>query len=166
LAVAIALVVATLARYRVNANGVSWAVVHVVLVVLAVYDLATRRLPNVITLPGALIAIAMRVAFERSALVEVVIAGVAAFLVFALLAIIRPGGLGMGDVKLAGMLGCFLGTAVVPGLLIGTLLGGVAAVALLAARSRATLNTHIAYGPYLAFGGAVAILGFHPPPLV
>ena len=163
---AVVLVAATLVRFGFNANGVSWAAVQVVLVGLAAYDLATRRLPNVITIPVALAAIGMRVAFERSELREVLIAGVASVLVFGFISFVRPGGLGMGDVKLAGMLGFLLGSAVVPALLLGTILGGVGAAVLLLAQSRATLRTHIAYGPYLALGGAVAILGFHPPPLI
>ena len=165
LPVAIALAVATVAHYGFNANGVCWALAQVLLVALAACDLATRRIPNVITVPAALLAVGLRAVFERPVLVEVLVAGGACLLAFGVFAFAARGGFGMGDVKLAGLLGFLLGSAVVPALVIGTLAGAVAALALVVG-SRASVHTPIAYGPYLALGGAVAILGFHPPPLV
>jgi leader peptidase (prepilin peptidase) / N-methyltransferase len=166
-AVPLALVLAagTLVRFGFTANGVGWAVAQVVIVALAACDVAVRRLPNLITIPGSVVAVGLRAVFARSELAEVAIAGVVALLVFGVLAVAVRGGLGMGDVKLAGLLGFLLGSAVAPALVIGTALGGVVALALLAA-SRANLQTQIAYGQYLALGGAVAILGFHPPSIV
>ena len=157
--------IATVVRFGSGADAAAFAAVQVVLVTLAAVDLATRRLPNVITVPTALVAIALRVAFERSELAGAALAGVAALLVFAALSLAMRGGLGMGDVKLAAMLGFVLGSVVVPALMIGILAGALASVALLATR-RASLKSAIAYGPYLALGGAIAILAFHPPPLV
>jgi leader peptidase (prepilin peptidase)/N-methyltransferase len=162
---AIALAVGTLIRFGFSAGAVLWTLVQIVLVGLAAYDLATRRLPNLVTVPVSLLAIGARGAFERSALVEVIVAGVVAFGVFLLLALLLRGGLGMGDVKLAGMLGFLLGRAVAPALLIGVFAGGILAAALLIG-SAANRRSTIAYGPYLALGGAVAILAFNPPPLV
>ena len=86
-------------------------------------------------------------------------------MIFYVLALLMRGGLGMGDVKLAGMLGFLLGSAAFPALVIGIGLGGLWAVALVASR-KATLRSSIAYGPFLAVGGAIAILFFNPPPLV
>jgi leader peptidase (prepilin peptidase) / N-methyltransferase len=103
------------------------------------------------------------VAFERSELVEILIAGAGAFAFFLILALLTRGGLGMGDVKLAGLLGLLLGTAVAPALFVGTLAGGVASAALLA-RGRKR-GTTLAYGPYLCLGGAVAVLALHLPRL-
>jgi leader peptidase (prepilin peptidase)/N-methyltransferase len=162
---ALGLALATFAVLGGGINALAWACVQVVLVALAAFDLATRRLPNAITLPCSVAALALRALFERSELVEVTVAGAAAFTAFFALAIVLRGGFGMGDVKLAGMLGFLLGVAVLPALLIGIVAGGVASVALLAA-SRARLKSSIAYGPYLAAGGAVAILAFNPPNLV
>jgi leader peptidase (prepilin peptidase) / N-methyltransferase len=136
-----------------------------VLVALAAVDVAERRLPNVITVPTAAAAVVVRAIFERSALVEILVAGAAAFAVFYALAVLLRGGFGMGDVKLAGMLGFLLGSAVVGALAVGLVLGGLWALGLLAAH-RTTLRSSIAYGPFLAAGGAVAILVFNPPALV
>jgi leader peptidase (prepilin peptidase) / N-methyltransferase len=148
-----------------NLNAACWAAVQVVLVVLAAIDIATRRLPNVLTVPVSLLAIGLRAAFVRDALAQVLVAGIVAFAVCAALAWALRGGFGMGDVKLAGMLGFLLGAAVVPALVLGTVVGGVAALALIAT-TRVRFRSHIAYGPYLAAGGVVAILGFGPPQLI
>jgi leader peptidase (prepilin peptidase)/N-methyltransferase len=161
---AAALAVATVARLGLSADAFAWAVVQVVLVGVAAYDLSTRRIKNLVTVAVAVVAVVLRAAFERSSLGEVVVAGVVVMLAFFALSLFTRGGLGMGDVKLAGMLGFVLGWAVLPALIIGTIAGGVAAAFLLGgeAGKRATL----AYGPYLALGGAVTILLAHPPHLI
>jgi leader peptidase (prepilin peptidase)/N-methyltransferase len=83
-----------------------------------------------------------------------------------LLAYVARGGLGMGDVKLAGALGFLLGKAVFVALLFGTVAGAAVALAILIRRGAAGRRTTLAYGPYLALGGVLAILAFSPPPLI
>lgn len=163
--VALALVVATFVRLGLDGDAAAWAAVQIALVLLAAHDLATHLIPNVITVPGSLLAVLLRVVFDRSDLLEVVIAGAAAFATFFMLALLLRGGLGMGDVKLAGLLGFLLGSAVVPALLIGVVAGGIAGAAMLIGRT-ATRQSSIAYGPYLALGAAIAILAGQPPSLV
>jgi leader peptidase (prepilin peptidase) / N-methyltransferase len=158
------LAAATFLRLGHGADAAAWAVVQVVLVALAAHDLATRRLPNAITVSGSLLVLALRAAFVPHELARTVLAGALAFLVFLTLALAFRGALGMGDVKLAGLIGCLLGGTVIPALAIGVAAGGVASAALLLT-SRATRHSAIAYGPYLAFGAAVAILALHPPGL-
>jgi leader peptidase (prepilin peptidase)/N-methyltransferase len=158
------LAAATVARRGVSADGFAWAAVQIVLVGVAAYDLATRRILNVVTVPVSVLAVLLRAVFERGALQEVVIVGGEVLLLTILLALLLDGGIGMGDAKLAGMLGFLLGWAVVRALVIGVVAGGVVAAVVLA-RTRAK-GTTIAYGPYLAFGGMVAILAFNPPHLV
>jgi len=164
-AVAAGLVAATLVRYGLGGNGIAWSVVQVALVALAWIDLRERRLPNAIVLPLGLGAIVLRLAFERGALVEVVVAGAVAFAAFLILALLVRGGLGMGDVKLAAAEGLLFGKVAVEALFLGVVLGGVAAALLLATR-RAGRRTTYAYGPYLVLGAVVAVLALHPPPLV
>jgi leader peptidase (prepilin peptidase)/N-methyltransferase len=164
LVIGLAFAVATLWRRGLSADGLAWSFVQLALAGVAAYDLATRRIRNLVTVPGSLLAVALRAAFERDALIEVVVAGVIVFLLFLALAFALHGGFGMGDVKLAGMLGFLLGAAVIPALLRGTVAGGLIGAALLARdRSR---GTTIAYGPYLALGAAIAVLAFDPPSLV
>jgi leader peptidase (prepilin peptidase)/N-methyltransferase len=160
---AAALAVATLARRGLSADAFAWAAVQIGLVGVAAYDLATRRIRNAVTVPGSALALLLRVAFERSALLGIVIAGLVVFLSFFALSLLTGGAFGMGDVKLAAMLGFVLGSTVLPALLIGTTAGGIVAGVIAARGSR---RATIAYGPYLALGGAIAILLLHPPSLV
>lgn len=155
--------VATLVRLGLGAGGLAWAAVQLVLAGVAAYDFASRRIPNRVIVPVSVGAVMSRAAFERSALPEVVVAGCLAFLFFLVLAVVLRGGLGMGDVKLAGMLGFLLGHAVLPALVVGALAGGLASAVILVS-APAMRGRTIAYGPYLCLGGAAAILLFQPPP--
>ncbi len=165
LGVALALAAFTFVHLGEDANAALWALVQVVLVLLAAIDATCHLLPNVITLPTAAAALLLRVAFERSALVEIVVAGAVAFIAFLVLSILTRGGVGMGDVKLSAMLGLLLGYPVLGALTLGVVVGGIWSAGLLLSR-RAGLRTAIAYGPFLALGGMVSILFASPPPLV
>jgi leader peptidase (prepilin peptidase)/N-methyltransferase len=147
-------------------NAALYAVVQVILVAVAAIDLKTRRIPN--ELVGALILLALlpRALGDRSAIVESIVAGLAVFGVALFLGTVARGGLGMGDVKLAAALGFVLGKVVLPALVLGTALGAAAGLAVIARQGRAGRRATIAYGPYLALGGASAILLFGPPPLL
>jgi leader peptidase (prepilin peptidase)/N-methyltransferase len=160
-----ALAAATFIHLGKDAEAALWALAQIVLVALAAIDIETRRLPNVITLPTAAAAVLLRAFHERSDLAEVAAAGAAAFAASYVLALLLHGGLGMGDVKLAGMLGCLLGADVLPALALGIIVGGLWSAGLLLTR-RAGLRSTLAYGPFLCLGGAVAILFASPPPLV
>jgi leader peptidase (prepilin peptidase)/N-methyltransferase len=162
---AVALGVATIVHYGLSANGVAWAAVQVLLVFIAWFDVQERRILNVVVGPAVVAVIALRLAFERDALLECVLAGVVAFAVFTAFAAIVRGGLGMGDVKLAGLIGVLLGQDALYALMLGVVLGGLAAVAILATRT-GTRKSAYAYGPYLALGAAIWIVIGHPPALV
>ena len=162
---AVALAACALGRFGFTANGVAWAGAELLLVFLAAFDIATRRVPNRVTAPAAMAVIVLRLAFVHSALVEMFVAGAAAFAVFLLFAVLSRGGFGMGDVKLAGLLGLLLGTAVVPALFLGVIVGGFASAAFLVTH-RGQRGRAIAYAPYLCFGGAIAIVAFAVPALI
>src|SRR3954453_19803158 len=93
----------TLNRYGISANGIAWSVVQALLAFVAWFDLLERRIPNAATGPTAVLAVVARVVFERQALAEILLAGAAALVAFLLVALLARGGLGMGDVKLAGV---------------------------------------------------------------
>ncbi len=135
-------------------------------VVLAGVDLATHRLPDVVTLPAIGVLAA---AMGADALVEGtgprllagVLAGVGCFGVAAGARLLSPAGLGFGDVKLLGLLGLLLGwrggiQAVVLGVFLGLALGALGALAALAT-GRAGWRSAIPFGPPLLAGAAAAL---------
>jgi leader peptidase (prepilin peptidase) / N-methyltransferase len=129
-----------------------------VLVPVALIDLETRLIPNRITLPAAIAALVAGALTRPSGLPEQLIAGAAAagFLLIFLLA--YPRGMGMGDVKLAGVLGLFLGPSVGVAILSGTLIGALAgAVVMARVGVSAGRKTAVPFGPFLALGGLIAL---------
>ncbi len=107
-----------------SAAGIALSVALILLVVpAALIDLEHRIIPNRITALGAVLALAIGLALDPAGEPERLIAGAAAGGFLLLAALAYPGGMGMGDVKLAGMMGLFLGAAVAPALLIALLAG-------------------------------------------
>ncbi len=129
-----------------------------VLVPIALIDFDSRIIPNKITLPAAIAAIGIGLVTDPAGVPEQLIAGAAAagFLLFFALA--YPRGMGMGDVKLAGVLGLYLGRAVAPALFAGVLAGAIAGAVVMArvgvARGR---KTAVPFGPFLALGGLIGL---------
>lgn len=139
-------------------------------VVLAVIDLDVRRLPDAIVLPAYAVGAVLLGAVDllRADLVSAgwaaAGAGLAA-LFFAALWFAKPGGMGLGDVKLAGVLGLFLGhlgpAQLVVGIAAGFVLGGLYGVGLLLLR-RADRSTAVPYGPWLVGGAWIGVLAGVP----
>ena len=130
-----------------------------ILVPIALIDLDHQIIPNKITAPAAILAVAIGLALKPSGVPEQLIAGAgaAAFLLVFVLA--YPRGMGMGDVKLAGVLGLFLGrevgVAIFVAVIAGTLVGAAVMARLGVQRGR---KTRVPFGPFLALGGIVALL--------
>ena len=83
-------------------------------------------------------------------------AGAGGFLLLAALA--YPRGMGMGDVKLAAVMGLYLGKAVVPAMFVALVAGALVGMALLARHGSAARKTAVPFGPFLALGGIVGLL--------
>ena len=133
-------------------------VLVLLLVPITFIDLDHRIIPNKLTGLGAIAAVVLVAALQPSELVEHLVAGVsaAAFLFVALMA--YPGGMGMGDVKLAGVLGLFLGRAVGPAMLVALVAGTVVGGVVMAVKGvKAGRKTAIPFGPFLALGGLVGL---------
>lgn len=136
-------------------------------VALTLIDLDTKRLPDVIVLPGyavgvGLLTLACLLGADWWALLRAGIGAAVLFGLYALLWSARPGAMGAGDVKLAGLVGLHLGwlgwAAVAVGAIAAFILGGLYGVGLLAAR-RAGRKTALAFGPWMIAGawtGALA----------
>ncbi len=149
-----------------SAVGIALSVVLILLIVpAALIDLEHRIIPNRITALGALLALLIGLALDPAGEPERLIAGAGAggFLLLAVLA--YPGGMGMGDVKLAGMMGLFLGAAVAPALLIALVAGVALGVAVIARKGASVgRKTAVPFGPFLALGAVLAV--FYGQPLV
>jgi leader peptidase (prepilin peptidase)/N-methyltransferase len=159
---AAAVALAAIARYGAGLDSLIAAFTCAVLVVLSVIDVESRRLPNNIVLPSAALVLAARLLTAPEDWATWLGAGLGAFACFLVLALVYPAGLGLGDVKLALLLGFALGSAVVPGLMIGTLAAALAGIALLVREGRDARRRTIPFGPFLAFGTIVAILLYTP----
>lgn len=135
-------------------------------VALALIDTRHRRLPDALTLPSypvALLLLGMAAVAQPDGagrFLDALLGMAAAAAWFALQAIAYPAGLGWGDVKLAGLLGLYLGWlgpgALVGGLFLGYLLAAATGLALIAA-GRATRKSQLPFGPFLVAGTLAVI---------
>ena len=135
---------------------------------LALIDLDVHRLPDLIVLPSypigfVLLLVPTVVTAQWGWLLRGVLAGVVLFVGYLVLALVSPGGggLGFGDVKLAGVLGLSLGWlgwgSVIVSVFAAFIIGGVVALILLLA-GRAGRSSHIAFGPWMILGAWVALM--------
>jgi leader peptidase (prepilin peptidase)/N-methyltransferase len=134
-------------------------------VALALIDLDVKRLPNAIVLPSYPVALGLLLVPATlgawSAYGRALLAMAGLFAAYFALALVQPGGMGFGDVKLAGLLGLHLGwlgwAELLVGALAGFVLGGAVGVALLLTR-RATRRSAIPFGPFMLAGALVGVL--------
>jgi leader peptidase (prepilin peptidase) / N-methyltransferase len=127
------------------------------LVPIAVIDLDVKRIPNALTAPAAVLAIVLGALLAPSDLPEQLAAGAAALIFFLLPTLLNKKGMGMGDVKLVGVLGLYLGRAVAPAIFIALILGVVVGAAVVASKGVTSgRKTKIPFGPFLAVGALVA----------
>jgi leader peptidase (prepilin peptidase)/N-methyltransferase len=153
-----ALAVAVVLTKHSAAEIVLGLVLVAVLVPIALIDFDHRIIPNKLTLPAAIAAVAVGVALDLRGVPEQLIAGAGAggFLLFFALA--YPRGMGMGDVKLAFVLGLFLGRSVAVAILAGVLIGTIVGAAVMARVGvEKGRKTAVPFGPFLALGGIIGL---------
>jgi leader peptidase (prepilin peptidase) / N-methyltransferase len=145
-------------------DAVAAGVLLVALVPVVVIDVRHRLIPDAVVLPAAVVALAAAVAGDPRRWWEPCAAslGAAAFLLVP--AIVRPEAMGLGDVKLALLIGAALGASVVPALAAAFAAAAAAGAALLVRHGAEARHMGIPFGPYLA-GGAVAGLVWGPAAL-
>lgn len=141
-------------------------------VALAWIDLDVHRLPEGLTLwslPAILVLLGVASASSGDwwALLRAVGAGAVVWVVYVVLALVRPGGLGLGDATLGGLVALPLGylswVLAAQGVVFSTLISGVGTLALLVLR-RVTLKGSVAYGPFIVLGLlAAVVVGFQHP---
>jgi prepilin signal peptidase PulO-like enzyme (type II secretory pathway) len=137
-----------------------------VLAIITAVDLEQMRVPNRVVLPAAAVALLWQLAFHRSDLGEVALAGAGAGLVFLVAFVATRGAVGMGDAKLALLIGIVLGSDVVTALFFATLAGAVGAVAILVRRGSEARKAPMPYAPFLAAGAVIALLVGSSSPLL
>jgi leader peptidase (prepilin peptidase)/N-methyltransferase len=128
------------------------------LVAITLTDLERRIIPNRVLLVAAVLGTAIVAVFDPSSLPERAAAALGAGGVLFLAALAYPGGMGMGDVKLAAVMGLFLGIEVIPALLVALLAGSLVGIAMIARDGAAARKKAIPFGPFLAIGGVTALL--------
>jgi leader peptidase (prepilin peptidase)/N-methyltransferase len=128
------------------------------LIALAGIDLDHKLLPNKIVYPLAAWGVVAVLIADRDDVVEHLVAGAGAFLFLFAAVLAYPRGMGMGDVKLAGAMGIYLGASVIPALLIAFLAGSVVGIAIIAREGAEARKKAVPFGIFLALGGIVAVL--------
>jgi leader peptidase (prepilin peptidase)/N-methyltransferase len=133
-------------------------VLMTLLVTVSAIDIEHRIVPNRLLLPAAAAALALWALVDPGRLPENLIAaaGAGGFLFVA--AIAYPAGMGMGDVKLAAVLGLYLGSAVAPALFVAFAVGALVGVAVIVVKGGAARKQAIPFAPFLALGGIVGQL--------
>lgn len=131
------------------------------LVAISVIDIRVYRIPNVLVYPAVLVSAAFIVLADLAGGHLDAPRGLLGFLAYGvgllIVAVIAPRGMGMGDVKLAAVLGLFLGRAVVPAMGVAVLAGGLVGIALIARYGSEARKHAIPFGPFLALGGVVGL---------
>jgi leader peptidase (prepilin peptidase)/N-methyltransferase len=155
--------------------GWTWAlppylVFFAALVAISVIDLRHYLIPNRVVYPALAVSIPLLVLASAAGhqwdrLFDALLGAAAAWALLLLVHVASPRGMGFGDVRLAFVLGLFLGwlglDRVALGLFLGFLLGAVAGVALILLRRR-TRKDSIPFGPFLALGALIAVVGGGP----
>jgi leader peptidase (prepilin peptidase) / N-methyltransferase len=130
-----------------------------VLVAVSAIDLEHRIIPNRIVLPAAIVVLVAATARDLSPEWALAALGASGFLFAAALA--YPAGMGMGDVKLALLMGAALGRTVSVALMVGMVCALVPGIVLLARHGAKARKMGIPFGPFLAIGSVVALFWGH-----
>jgi leader peptidase (prepilin peptidase)/N-methyltransferase len=128
------------------------------LAVVTVTDLRERRIPNRVLIAALAAGLPPLILADPGTLPGRLGAALAAGGVFLCIALVRPGAFGLGDVKLIGAMGLFLGEGVLGAVLVGLLAGALFGLALFAREGRLAAKRTIPLAPFLAFGGLLALL--------
>jgi leader peptidase (prepilin peptidase) / N-methyltransferase len=128
------------------------------LIAVAAIDLERHLIPNRILLPAAVYGLVAVALVATDDLPEHLIAGAVAFTALLVVALAHPAGMGLGDVKLAGVMGLYLGSAVAPALLVAFLAGSLVGVGVMLRHGAGARKKGVPFGPFLALGGVVGLL--------
>jgi leader peptidase (prepilin peptidase) / N-methyltransferase len=151
-------VVAVFAKFGLTDRGFVAAFLVGTLCVLAAIDLEKRVVPNRIVLPAFGLVLAAQLALFPEDALEWVLAAAGAALLLLVPALLKPGGLGMGDVKLGLLVGAGLGEDVIRALLVGLLATWPVILYLVSRDGRAAAKLSLPLAPFIAMGTIFALL--------
>jgi leader peptidase (prepilin peptidase) / N-methyltransferase len=151
------LIAASFLKFGVSGEAVVASVFCAALVVLSAIDYERRLLPDLITLPTFAIVLVAQIALEPGRTLEWVVAALGASLFLFIALLVYPKGMGMGDVKLALLLGAMLGRLVPVALMVGMVSALVPSFYLIARHGLAARKMGIPFGIFLSIGGVVAL---------
>ena len=157
LAVALLLVPVALWRFGLDGEGVVGVFFFTVLSLLAIKDAEEQRIPNVIVLPATAVVLVATGALRSDRLLEAVLAAAAAATFLFVPSLLAKGGVGMGDIKLALLLGAALGRGVAAALFLGCLAASIVGVTLLVRNGAGARKTAVPFAPFLALGAVLAV---------
>ena len=162
------LAVLMLANFGWSWDLLIYSILAALLLSLTLIDLDVYRLPNAITLTGSIFAVVLTLLFRRSFFLEMILGGLVGIGVLSLQGLVgtmivkftrkqKKSALGLGDVKLAGMIGLFLGPGYTAGMFIlGIFLATIFSVFFIVSGKRAWTQ-RIPFGPYLAGGALISL---------
>lgn len=127
------------------------------LAAITLTDLELRIIPNKVLIVSAVAGAVLAAALDTASLPERAIGAAAAGGLLFAVALAYPRGMGLGDVKLAAVMGFYLGRSVAPALLIAFLAGSLFGLVLIAGRGAAARKQAVPFGPFLALGGVIAL---------
>jgi len=145
-------------RYGIHAETLIVIFAICTLVVISRHDLERRVIPNRIVVPAWIAVLLAHLALHPHHWVEWLVSSFGAGIFFLAVVLAYPAGMGMGDVKLALLIGAALGYAVVTALFLGTLAAGIVAAVMLFKEGSAARKRAIPLGPFLAAGAIVVLL--------
>jgi leader peptidase (prepilin peptidase) / N-methyltransferase len=128
------------------------------LIALAGIDLDHKLLPNKLVYPMAVYGLIATAIVDSGDLVEHLIAGAGGFLFLFIAVLAYPRGMGMGDVKLAGAMGLYLGLSLIPAMLVAFLTGSLVGGVMMAREGMQARKKAVPFGVFLALGGIVGVL--------
>jgi leader peptidase (prepilin peptidase)/N-methyltransferase len=128
------------------------------LAAITLTDLERHVIPNSILAVGAVAGLLLAAATDPASLPERGIAALGAGGLLLIIGLAYPRGMGMGDVKLAAVMGLYLGSAVAPALMVAVFSGALVGAVVMAVRGSGARKLKVPFGPFLALGGVVGLL--------
>lgn len=145
-------------KYGLSLSLISGMVFSGMLIVVAFVDMEHLIIPNKVVLPGALVGLAFTFVTGSPSWLNGLLSGIGAALIFLIIWLVYPAGMGEGDIKLVLMLGLFLGWPLIGvAIFLASLTGSIAGLAIIAFKGGGR-KTPVPFGLYLAIGSITALL--------